>query len=464
MSLLNPSIQSRLLLLVLGSVLTFGFLAGYASYKNALQEADETFDAQLAQYAQSLLLVATHTDDEQEEPMPPPVHKYQQTLIFQVWAADDDQPRILLRSNNASSDIPKPEPAEGFSSGKWRGKLWHYYRHRDPVRGLEVLVGQNSLARDEIAREVAWHNIEPFLLGLPILLIVATLSIRFALRPLRKLTTGLRQLSPENLDPVDIRDAPRELTPVIHALNHLLVRIDGAIENERRFTADASHELRTPLAALRAQVQAAQLAETQTGRRECLGKATQGVDRMAHLVDQLLTLSRLDEYSSQAHLEPVDLVETTRDCCAEIAPGALSKNVDLAFSPQQGVTINGLPDMLRILLRNLLDNAIRYTPSGGHIAVAVHLLDSKHAELEVSDNGSGVADEKLALLGQRFSRLGAPTTEGVGLGLSIVMRIAKIHQAQVRFDHAGPQGGLSVKISFPYSMEIQPREVMAGKV
>jgi two-component system sensor histidine kinase QseC len=162
----------------------------------------------------------------------------------------------------------------------------------------------------------------------------------------------------------------------------------------------------------------------------------------------LLTLSRLDEHSSRDHLEPVDLVEVTRECCAEIAPAALAKNIDLEFSPPPHAAINGLADMLRILLRNLLDNAIRYTPSGGRITVTIHPRDNKHVELEVSDNGSGVPDEKLSLLGQRFNRLGAPSTEGVGLGLSIVMRIAKIHQAQVHFDHAGPQGGLSVKVGF----------------
>jgi len=448
MNLRNSSIQARLLLLVLGSVLIFGFIAGYASYRNALHEADETFDAQLVQYAQNLLLVATHIDEEQAEPMPPPVHRYQQTLIFQVWTAGDDKPRILLRSHNASANLPDPAPAEGFSSGKWHGKRWHYYRRHDPERGLEVLVGESSRARDELAREVAWHNVEPFLLGLPILLIVATLSIRLALRPLRRLTRGLRQLSPENLDPVDIHNAPRELTPVIHALNQLLVRIDDAIENERRFTADASHELRTPLAALRAQVQAAQLAETGAERHECLEKATQSVDRMTHLVEQLLTLSRLDEYSSLEHLEPVDLEEITRESCAEIAPVALAKNIELVFSPQPCAAINGLADMLRILLRNLLDNATRYTPVGGEIIVAVRPLDGQHVELEISDNGSGVPDEMLAMLGQRFHRLSEATTEGVGLGLSIVMRIANIHQAELRFEHAGPQGGLSVKISF----------------
>lgn len=457
MSMRTPSIQNRLLLLVLGSVLIFGFLAGYESYKNALHEADETFDAQLVQYAQSLLLVATHTDDdqtvEQTESMLPPAHKYQQTLTFQVWTAGKKSQHILLRSNNASANIPDPVPAEGFSSGLWHGQRWHYYRQHDSERGLEVLVGQSSQARNELARQVAWHNIEPFLLGLPILLLVATLAIRYALRPLRRLTTGLRQLSPAQLEPIVIANPPRELTPVIHALNHLLGRIASAIENERRFTADASHELRTPLAALRAQIQAAQLVTEREERQECLEKATQGADRMAHLVEQLLTLSRLDEYSSPAHLESVDLIELARGGCADIAPAALSKNIELAFSPEPCANIDGLSDMLRILLRNLLDNAIRYTPAGGHVTVAVHPSSEQQIELVVSDNGSGVGEKELALLGQRFNRLNPSTTEGVGLGLSIVMRIAKIHQAQVSFNHATPQGGLSITIRFKHSSQ-----------
>lgn len=451
MSMRNPSIQGRLLLLVLGSVLVFGCLAGYESYRNALHEADETFDAQLVQYAQSLLLVATHTDEdrygeERTEPTLPPAHKYQQTLIFQVWATNP--PHILLRSSNASTDIPDPVPAEGFSSGKWRGQRWHYYRQHDAQHELEVLVGQNSHARNELAREVAWHNIEPFLLGLPILLIVATLAIRYSLRPLRRLTSGLRKLSPSQLEPISIHRPPRELTPVIHALNNLLGRIASAIENERRFTADASHELRTPLAALRAQIQAAQLAADHNERQHCLENATQGADRMTHLVEQLLTLSRLDEYTSQAHLEPVDLVELARNSCADIAPNALAKNIELSFNPEPCPQIDGQADLLQVLLRNLLDNAIRYTDKGGAVTVTTQLTPERLIELRISDNGSGVPEEKLALLGQRFSRMMPSTTEGVGLGLSIVIRIAKIHQAAVNFSRTSEQGGLTVIISF----------------
>jgi len=450
MRLQKTSLQARLTLLVLSMVLLFGLLASYESYKNALLEADEIFDAQLAQFAQSLVVLTTTFDDEQAEPMPPPVHKYQQTLAFQVWITNKESPRILLRSNNISSMLPAQTPAEGFSSGEWKGKRWRYFRLRDEQHGFDVLVGQNDKARNELAQEVAWHNIAPFLFGLPLLAFFTMLAIYFGLRPLRMLTESLRQLSPEQLSPITVHDAPKEIAPVVDALNSLLGRIARTIENERRFTADASHELRTPLAALHAQIQAAQLSGSETERKECLVKALQGADRMAHLVGQLLTLSRLDELSSPINLEPVNLVELTRECCAELGADALSKNIDIGFSPEAHSALSGSPDMLRIMLRNLLDNAIRYTPQGGHVEVALHPTDDgQQVELEIADSGIGVADEQLASLGQRFSRINPSMADGVGLGLSIVQRIAEIHRAKITFNHATTLGGLSVKICFP---------------
>ncbi|MBI5436128.1 MAG: sensor histidine kinase N-terminal domain-containing protein [Nitrosomonadales bacterium] len=450
MRLQNTSLQTRLTLLVLGTVLLFSLLAGYESYKNALHEADEIFDAQLAQFAQSLVVLSATFDDEQAEPMPPPVHKYQQTLAFQVWITDKQPPRILLRSNNISSMLPAQTPAEGFSSGEWQGERWRYFRLRDKQRGFDVLVGQNDKARSDLAQKVAWHNTAPFLFGLPLLALFVMLAIYFGLRPLRKLTESLRQLSPEQLSPVTVHDTPKEIAPVIDALNSLLGRIARTIENERRFTADASHELRTPLAALHAQVQAAQLSASESERKECLVKALQGADRMAHLVGQLLTLSRLDELSSPINLEPVNLAELTRECCAELGENALSKNIEIGFSPEAHPALSGSPDMLRIMLRNLLDNAIRYTPQGGHVEAALHPTDDgQQVELEIADSGIGVAGEQLALLGQRFSRINPGMADGVGLGLSIVQRIAEIHRAKITFNHATALGGLSVKVCFP---------------
>jgi len=451
MNLHQTSIQARLTLLVLCTVLLFGMIAGYASYKNAMNETDEIFDAQLAQFAQSLMVVATHTDgdDEQTEPMPPLVHKYQQTLAFQVWNTNTVYPRILLRSDNISGMTAAQMPAEGYSSGDRQGAHWRYYRQRDEQRGLDVLVGQNNHARDEMAQEIAWHNVAPFLFGLPLLALCAILAIRFGLKPLRKLTTSLRQLSPEQLQPVAMHDTPKEIAPVVDALNGLLARIAKAMENERRFTADASHELRTPLAALQAQVQAAQLSGDASERNECLAKALQGAARMAHLVGQLLTLSRLDELSSSLNFEPVNLLELAQECCAEAGADALAKHIEIGLSPDACPALSGAPDMLRILLRNLLDNAIRYTPQGGRIDVSLRLDEARQVRFEIADSGSGVAEDQLARLGLRFNRIGPNTADGVGLGLSIVLRIAEIHHAKITFRRAAELGGLSVVASFP---------------
>ncbi|MDO9063581.1 MAG: ATP-binding protein [Sulfuricella sp.] len=443
------SLQARLVALMLVAVTLFGLLAGYESYKNALHEVDEIFDAQLAQLGQTLLAVAYHADGDETEDTGRAVHKYQRTMAFQVWTTDDGAPRVLLHSGTAPAALPDPLPEEGFSHGEWQGKQWRYYRQRDARRHLEVLVGQTGQARNELAREVAWHNVAPFLFGVPLLAFAALLAISFGLRPLRKLAQELNLRSPERLDPIHLDDTPKEIQPVLDALGQLLARVAATLENERRFTSDAAHELRTPLAALRAQVQAAMLADEPAERLESLHKALQGMDRMSHLVGQLLTLARLDELSASTHLEPVDLAAVTRECCAELGPEALAKNIELELDGEDTAPISGSPDLLRVLVRNLLDNAIRYTPVGGHITVAIRILKNSAHQLEICDSGPGVPDEQLGQLGQRFSRFSPTLAEGVGLGLSIALRIAEIHRARIAFSRATTAGGLRVSAEFP---------------
>jgi two-component system sensor histidine kinase QseC len=449
MTLKSISLQTRLTFLVTGTVLLFGLLAGYESYKNALNEADEIFDAQLAQFAQSLGVLATTFDDEQADTMPPPIHKYQQAFVFEVWITDKEKPRILLRSNNFPSMLSAQSSVEGFSSAEWQGQRWRYLRIHDARYGFDVLVGQNDNARNELAQEVAWHNLAPFRIGLPLLAFFAMLAIYYGLRPLRRLTESLHQLSPDQLNPLSVHDAPKEIAPVVDALNNLLGRIAKTIENERRFTADASHELRTPLAALQAQVQAAQLSSNAEERNESLAKVMQGAERMAHLVGQLLVMSRLDDASSPGHFEPVNLIELTQECCAELGVNALARHIEIGFSFDQQPQLSGSADMLRILLRNLLDNAIRYTPEGGRVEVSLGIGDGQQLELEIADSGIGVDDVHLALLGQRFSRITPSVADGVGLGLSIAQRIAEIHHARISFSHSSALGGLSAKVIFP---------------
>lgn len=444
MSKQTMSLQNRLALLLLGAVLLFGIIAGYESYRNALHEADELFDAQLAQFAQSLLSVATDLDDDRAAPLPPPAHKYQQDFVFEIWDTEEEPARVLLRSNSEFTMPAHQLPEEKFSSGEWNGRHWRFYRQHDADREIDVLVGQSDTVREELAREVALHNVTPFLFGLPVLALFAILAIRFGLSPLRRLTESLRRLSPEQLTTVTPGNTPREITPVVEALNSLLVRTAGVLENERRFTADAAHELRTPLAALQAQLQAAQLSSSDIERSECLAKSLQGTERMSHLVGQLLTLSRLDELTAPALLEPVDLVELARSCSAELAPDALAKNIALELRAETPIKISASEELLRIMLRNLLDNAIRYTPRGGNVTIAL-----EGNTLTITDSGLGVDEDKLPLLGKRFSRLDPSGPEGVGLGLSIVLRIAALHHANAEFRQATGHSGLAVSVHFP---------------
>lgn len=442
------SLQTQLIALLLGAVLLFGLVAGFESYRKALHEADEIFDAQLAQLGQTLLAVVSSVDEDEIDEVSPIAHKYQRALAFQVWSSEHDKPRLLLYSANARNALSDELPPEGFSDGHWNGKHWRYYRQHDERRELDVVVGQSDKARNELAREVAWHNLAPFLFGLPLLAIAALAAIRFGLRPLRRLAHELSLRSPERLDPIRLGDTPKEITPVIGALDRLLSRVADALENERRFTSDAAHELRTPIAALRSQMQAARLAGSTQEKHESLAKALQGADRMTHLVEQMLTLSRLDALSSAQHLEPVDLARVVRESSAELAPVAIAKNIELELNGKESVLIAGLPDLLSILARNLLDNAIRYTPEQGNISIAIQ-SENDQVLLEVADSGPGVPDEQIPRLGQRFDRLGPSFSVGAGLGISIVLRIAEIHQGKVRFARATEIGGLKVSVAFP---------------
>jgi two-component system sensor histidine kinase QseC len=432
-------------------VLSLVMAIGYTVYQNAIHETEEVFDAQLTHFAQGLLAVAGQIDSDDlmhhQESVIEFRHHHQWALVFQVWDMDKTAPHLLLHSSDADETSNLLLPAEGFSDGVWNGQPWRFYREQDKQRGLDIVVGQETSTLAEMAGEVAAGTVAPIFFGMPILLVLLPLAIRLGLKPLRQLARALQNLSPTRLTPVLLKDEPKEITPVIKALNDLLQRIANAIENERRFTADASHELRTPIAALQAQIQAAQLSGNEEDCHESLAKVMQGTERMGHLVGQLLTLSRLDDTTATLAMEAVDLNTLVQECCAGLGMAAVSRNIEISFEPQPGMTVRGSTDMLRILLRNLLDNAIRYAPQNGCVEVKTARAADGRVELDISDSGAGVPDDQLVLLGQRFNRFGPNEIDGVGLGLSIVRRIAEIHRAQMTFSRA-TLGGLRVKVGF----------------
>lgn len=319
--------------------------------------------------------------------------------------------------------------------------VFRHHRHEqddDDIYGMELLQ-----ARSGLAGKITFLALFPLLLILPVLAGLLWWVIAASLRPLVRLTQAVASRQPDNLAPLDVA-APSEVVPLIERLNHLFSRTGKLIENERRFTADAAHELRTPIAAIKAQLQVAKGAQDGGEQQRALDNAIQGCNRATHLIEQLLTLARL-ESADTSSLQDCFLPALATEVIADMAPAALEKDVSLELLESENITVKALPALLQVMLRNLLDNAVRYTPAGTQVQVGVYREQGK-AVLSVTDNGPGLPAEELANITRRFYRALGTGAEGSGLGLSIVQRIAEIHQAELAFTSRGQ--GLAVSITF----------------
>lgn len=439
------SIQSRLLILTLSAVLVVGAVTGWLGYRRAVHEVDELLDAQLAQYARLMLALAHETGNDEVALPAYAGHDYENRILFQIWDREHGRYRLLQRSHEAPVIWPQGVAERGYSEARIGDRHWRCLAVQDAEGERAVLAAFDLHFRNELARQIALGNLSPYLLGLPVLAVLLILGIRGGLAPLRGLEQELGRRSPDQLDPLEDTHAPRELRPPLRAMNALFGRMARALENERRFTSDAAHELRTPLAALQAQLQVAERTPDEAERAGAIAKARKGVVRMTHLVTQLLSLARLEGQGAGGLDGRCDLSALVAETAGELYPSAQEKGVRLEVEAQEGVMVAGKPDLLRILLRNLLDNAIRYGGAGGGVVVELQ----GERVLTVSDDGPGVAEADLEKLGLRFHRFGRQGVEGVGLGLSIVRRIAELHGAELTFGPGIGGQGLGIRLRFP---------------
>jgi two-component system sensor histidine kinase QseC len=436
------SIRRQLLVVLLGSVALTWIATALVSYVDARHELDELLDAHLAQSASLLVAQAGHESESIEIEHSQELHRYGRRVAFQFW---DGGTVLLLHSANAPDTRLSPQQ-DGFSDADIDGRRWRVFSGWDAGRTLLVQVGERRETRDEIVATIAKNLLWPLALALPALGLVIWFGIERATRPLRRLNREVEARAPDNLAALDLGEAPPEVAPLVASLNRLFGRVAASIENERRFTADAAHELRTPLAALRAQAQVARGAADEGERQHALDGVIAGCDRAAHLIEQLLTLARLEPESFQTKRERCDLSELTRVAIGEIVPDALAKDIEVELAAVPGIGVSGEPRLLGILVRNLVDNAVRYSPAGTTVRVRVERSDGR-AVLTVADEGPGVPAEERARLGERFHRLVGTKASGTGLGLSIAKRIAAIHGASVEFGATAPGRGLTVTVS-----------------
>ncbi|HEX5337692.1 MAG TPA: ATP-binding protein [Gallionella sp.] len=438
----HGSLKQRLLALALSMVVVVWIGATAFTYFDARDEFDEILDAHLAQSAALLVVQSSQDFDELETEHAPLLHKYSRRVAFQVW----EEGRVLrLHSANAPAQA-LADREEGFSDSVIEGKRWRVFSTWDDARKNLIHVAERTEVRDELARDIAGNLLTPLLFSLPLLALLLWVAVGRGLRPLVKLTGEVERREPDNLAPLDAEAVPREVAPLIERLNRLFVRIDASLQKERRFTADAAHELRTPVAGIKAQAQVARAASNDAERTHALDNAILGCDRAAHLIDQLLTLARIDTLGEEA-TEACRLRELAAEVIAAIAPTALGQGVRLELTEGEEVAVRGNPVLLRILLRNLIDNAVRHTQSGTSVQIAV-ANELGAASLSVSDNGPGIPEAERAKVAERFYRPLGTRASGSGLGLSIVKRIAEIHAATLQIAPLSDGQGLRVLVHF----------------
>ena len=471
------SIRSRTMALVLGLLGVSLALISWLSYRDARHEIEELFDAQLARSARLLegmvsrdmpaeALTALQQTLNQAIGRPDgvlPGHPYEGKLAFQVV---DGNTQVILQSASAPPGLVErlraTRPAGEGRSDAMQGlhdqsagyrelavgeHRWRVFVLQDVADGYWIAVGERDDVRGELVEKIALRSLIPDLFGLPLLALLVWLAIGWSLAPLMRMAELLRARDPDKLAPLELAELPRELEPMVAALNHLLQQLNTLLEREKRFLAVAAHELRTPLAVLRIHTQNALDAPDPADRTEALRQMLQGVDRATRLVSQLLTLARLEPNAAHLQLQDVDLHTFFRNELAELIPLALEREQDLMLNADDtgDYRLKADATSLGVLLQNLVGNAIQYTPPHGRITVQLKdALDM--VELQVQDSGPGVPAALRDKLFERFFREGSGT--GAGLGLSIVQRIVELHRGSISLEDS-PLGGLGVRVRLP---------------
>lgn len=438
---LPRSLQGRLVLLVLSAVLGVWLVAAAFTWRDVSHELDELLDGHLAQAAALLVAQQAHAlQDDDDAIDTPELHHYAPRVAFQVF----HEGQLVLRSANApQAPMSSPGKSNRFATVNIDGKAWRVFATHGAESDVQVYVGEHIGSRMSILWAVLRSTMWPMALALPLLALAVWWAVFRGVSPLRRLGRVLATRRPDTLDTVRIDGAPSEMLPMVDALNALFARIAALLESERRFTSDAAHELRTPIAAIRAQAQVALGEADDAMRKIALQNTLQGCDRAAHLVEQLLTLSRMEADAAPSMAE-VDLAAVARRISASVAPAALVKHQTLELDADALVPVQGNETLLAILVRNLVDNAVRYSPPSAHVRVTVRKEDGS-AVLCVEDSGPGLSDDDMRRLGERFFRVLGSGESGSGLGWSIVRRIAAVHGFTLQVERSATMGGLLVR-------------------
>ena len=427
---------------ILVAILLAAVVQAVTAYRGALRQADALFDDHLQQMALSLrggIPLGLPPDGPREDA--------NYDLLVQIWGQDGTQ---IFRSTRSA--LP-PRAVVGFSDVEAHGNRYRVYTLQTPLQTVQI--AQDLSARTARARALALRAVLPFAWLTPLLMLAVWWIIRRSLAPIEQTRRVVASRAANDFSPLEDAGLPDEVRPLVDELNLLFGRVRQAFEAQKNFVSDAAHELRSPLTALKLQAQALRRVDADPVAREAaVARLNAGLDRAIRGVEQLLLLAREEAGSAQASdaAGPVDLQSVITLAVADVLPQARLKNMDLGLTDsataQQMSTVNGQPKALRILLRNLLENAVKYTPPGGQVDVSFDVQQGQPV-LTVEDSGPGIAPENRTRVFDRFFRASDTAQEaGSGLGLAIARAIADRHGARLVLDDSQRLGGLKVEVRF----------------
>jgi two-component system OmpR family sensor kinase len=432
------SLRGRLLWFLLAAISIAAIAQAVIAYRTALSDADQIFDYHMQQMALSLRGGAPLANTEARyggagDPE-------NNDLVVQVWTPDGVQVfRTVTRAQ-----LPQLAVL-GFSNVEANGTTYRIFSVQ--TNSQTVQVAQDMAVRRHMASSLALRTMAPIALMVPLLMLAVWWVISGSLKPVSRVRTQVAARQPDDLSPVSEAGLPDEVRPLVQELNLLFGRVKTAFDAQQNFVADAAHELRTPLAALKLQVASLERAENDEARDVAVGRLTAGIERATRLVEQLLVLARQEE-GAAAGTGPADLAALGRQALGELAANAQAKDIDLGLHHADEVSVNGQSDALLILLRNLIDNAIKYTPAGGRVDLEVR-REGAGALIEVHDSGPGIPVEERERVFDRFYRIAGSAAGGSGLGMAIIKAIADRHNATLTLGQSERLKGLLVGVRFP---------------
>jgi two-component system OmpR family sensor kinase len=435
---LSHSLRGRLLWFLLAAITFAAIAQASIAYRTALNDADQIFDYHMQQMALSLRSSAPLSNMEAREDAAAEAENNE--LMVQVWTPDGVQVfRTVSRAR-----LPQ-RAVLGFSNVQANGTTYRIFSVQTSSQTVQV--AQDMAVRRNMAGNLALRTVGPIAVMMPILMLVVWWVVSGSLEPVARVRTQVAARQADDLSPVSEQGLPDEVLPLVQELNALFGRVKTAFDTQRHFVADAAHELRTPLAALKLQAQSLERADNNAARDVAVGRLTAGIERATRLVEQLLVLAR-QEGQDAAGMRSVDLAALAASAVADLAGAARARDIDLGLGQADAAPVQGQADALVILLRNLVDNAIKYTPAGGAVDVAVQSQQGA-VLLTVEDSGPGIAPEERARVVDRFYRVPGSDAPGSGLGLAIIAAIAERHGATLTLDESPRRGGLRATVRFP---------------